>query len=334
MRSDGVLVVGVTGLIGSAVASQLAAAGRRVVGVARNARGSVEGEPPTTAGGVTLAQGDVRDRQFLRDCLGDVGHVVFAAGKSGVLDSFTAPERTIAESIEGLTAVLMESNRGTHVVVLSTQLVYGSHTETARTISDRTSPESPYAISRVAMEDLLRVVGRARGVSGTVLRFGNVFGPVGTLHAPRSHGFVAKMLTDLALKGRAQVYGDGSQCVDLLHVTDAADAISRVLQAAVQGHRIFNVTGERVTVRDVAEGLCRGLHRGTLEFIEWPSAHHSAMARGVWMDDGAFRSMYQWRPRRLARLEIEALGAEWRLEGAPTSDPQAHPDTSRPQQAP
>lgn len=142
----------------------------------------------------------------------------------------------------------------------------------------------------------------------TSLRLGNVFGDVMWLDKPRSHGMVALMLRDLVRRHEIRLFGGGSQTVNLLHVEDLARATSLILrQESVTAHSIFNVSGEQVSVRSVAESLRLGVGEGALTSVPWPAGLERTVANNIELDDSRFRDRFGWRPGRTATAELERL---------------------------
>jgi len=147
-----------------------------------------------------------------------------------------------------------------------------------------------------------------RKVEVVALRLGNVFGDILWLDQPRSHGLVALMLRDLAAQREIRLFGGGNQTVNLLHVDDLVVAISHVLgHQHIESQAIFNVSGEALAVRSVAESLCKGAGEGRLVSVPWPASLERAAARDIELDDSKFRRRFGWRCERSVTGELERL---------------------------
>jgi nucleoside-diphosphate-sugar epimerase len=128
------------------------------------------------------------------------------------------------------------------------------------------------------------------------------------------------MLRDLIRQREIRLFGGGGQTVNLLHVDDLAVAISRVLEdQGLDSHEVFNISGQALAVRSVAESLAKGAGGGSLVSVAWPAGLESSAARDVELDDSSFRSRFGWRRERSASEELERLaklGVEGMVSGS------------------
>ncbi|WP_193610282.1 NAD-dependent epimerase/dehydratase family protein [Nocardioides lijunqiniae] len=128
--------------------------------------------------------------------------------------------------------------------------------------SARLDPRSTYAASKLAQEHYAATWARQADSSVVSLRYHNVYGPRMPRDTPYSG--VAAMFRSSIERGRApQVYEDGGQMRDFVHVADVAAANVAALEAVV-GQRAgeataYNVcSGEPVTIGQVAELVVGG----------------------------------------------------------------------------
>lgn len=119
----------------------------------------------------------------------------------------------------------------------------------------RLDPRSTYAATKLHQEHLCRVFGIERGVPVTMLRYHNVYGP----RMPRDTPYagVASIFRSAYEAGRApQVFEDGGQMRDFVHVRDVADATVRALLIDGPVDGAVNVaSGDPRTVLDMARAL-------------------------------------------------------------------------------
>jgi dTDP-L-rhamnose 4-epimerase len=118
-------------------------------------------------------------------------------------------------------------------------------------------PRNVYAATKLHQEHLCAAFGREHAVPVVALRYHNVYGP----RMPRSTpyaGVAAIFCSALAAGESPQVFEDGGQTRDFVHVTDVARA--NVLALAIDGAvGAFNIaSGEPHTVLEMA----RALHAG------------------------------------------------------------------------
>lgn len=116
-----------------------------------------------------------------------------------------------------------------------------------------------YAASKLAQEHLAAVWARACGGRVLTLRYHNVYGPGMPRDTP--YAGVASVFRSALARGEApQVYEDGGQRRDFVHVTDVAEANAAALDAvgsaAPGSARVYNVgSGEVRTVGAMAHAL-------------------------------------------------------------------------------
>lgn len=306
-----VLVIGVSGLVGHAAATRFRDAGYQVTGISRgpgeyrSVKALEESLP-----GITVVQGDMGCREVASSVCPAADLVVFAGGVSGVVESFDDPIASLTGNGVPWLQTLLCCREGTRVLLVSSQLVYGPAGKTSFTEKDPCSPRSPYALHRLLMEDQGRLYAPRRNLSILALRLGNAYGVVVDLDAPRTHGLVAKMLKDLVREGEIRLYGGGTQEVDLLHADDLAAALV-MARECTPGFGVYNVSGERMTIRQVAEALRDGVERGQLVDIPWPSSIRDTVARDIVLDDRAFRDSFGWTSVRRGPQALTGIAREW-----------------------
>jgi dTDP-L-rhamnose 4-epimerase len=125
---------------------------------------------------------------------------------------------------------------------------------------DETAPVDPrnvYAATKLHQEHLCSLWASEAGASVVALRYHNVYGP----RMPRDTPYagVASIFRSAVAAGRApEVYEDGGQTRDFVHVTDVARANVLALTAPVEATIACNVaSGVPHTVADLAGALAR-----------------------------------------------------------------------------
>jgi len=291
--NDTVLVTGGAGFIGSHLVDRLVHDGRAVMVIdslePQVHRGSIGFRNPRAR----YLEGSIHDREALGRVLDGVGAVVHLAAQVGVGQSMYEMSRYVGDNTLGTVALLEEIARRKDqieaLVVASSMSIYGEgqywcdvcDTDDAQVVrpleslrarewepvcrrcsgpvrplptqeSKRLSCESVYAITKRDQEELSLVFGRAYGVRAVALRFFNVYGPRQSLSNPYTG--VAAIFSSRVLNGQApEVFEDGLQTRDFIHVSDIAEAIHLALSSDGVGDVALNVgTGVSTSVLDVA----------------------------------------------------------------------------------
>ncbi|RBY86203.1 NAD-dependent epimerase/dehydratase family protein [Blastococcus sp. TF02A-26] len=292
-----VLVTGGSGFIGSHVAGVLRDAGHevRVLDALLPAVHPRRDGPPPIPDGVEFVHGDVRDRDVVDGALDGVDAVSHQAAMVGLgVDVQDMPEYAGINDLG--TAVLLAAMARADVgrlVLAGSMVVYGegryacpvdgvvpapprsrgdldagrfepSCPRCGRALAWAPVPEetpadprNTYAATKLAQEHLTAAWAASTGGTAVSLRYHNVYGP----HMPRDTPYagVAAIFRSALEAGRPpQVFEDGGQQRDFVHVTDVAEANRLALTAGPpEGTlRTYNVaSGEPHTVGDMAAAL-------------------------------------------------------------------------------
>ena len=239
-----VLVTGGAGFIGRHVVDELVRAGHAVV-VADLNRSDDER--------VETLVGDLRDPDVRSAATAGVDAVVHLAAYTSVLQSVERPAEFLANNVE-MTAGLVELAREQGVetfVLASTNAVAGDVGDSAITERVVPAPLTPYGASKAAAEMLLHGYAGAFGMRIPMLRLTNVYGG-GMQH---KDSFIVRLMRAAANDGEVQIYGDGEQRRDLVHVSDVATAFVQALEAWPTGPVVIG--GNRsYTVNEIADSAC------------------------------------------------------------------------------
>jgi dTDP-L-rhamnose 4-epimerase len=132
----------------------------------------------------------------------------------------------------------------------------------------RLDPRSSYAASKVAQEHYTSAWVRQAGARAVALRYHNVYGPGMPRDTPYS-GVAALFRSSLERGEPPQVFEDGGQVRDFVHVADVARANLAALRAVVDGkapaYAAYNVaSGHPVRILDVARFVAEGSGRSAV----------------------------------------------------------------------
>jgi dTDP-L-rhamnose 4-epimerase len=121
-------------------------------------------------------------------------------------------------------------------------------------------PRNTYATTKVSQEFLASTWSRESGGTAVSLRLHNVYGAGMPRNTPYA-GVAALFVSRLDAGQAPQVFEDGGQRRDFVHVDDVARAFAAAAEADTEAHRAFNVGSGRVTT---VGGMALALadHRG------------------------------------------------------------------------
>ena len=132
----------------------------------------------------------------------------------------------------------------------------GGEIEAAATPEEgRTAPASVYAATKLAQEALVRVAAVALGIPAVIYRFQNAYGEGQSLKNPYT-GILSIFSSQLRLGKIIQVYEDGQESRDFVHVSDVARAVVAGLDCDRADGATLNVgSGKPTSVLQVAQLL-------------------------------------------------------------------------------
>lgn len=243
-----IFVAGHRGLVGSAVARQLA----------------VEGHEVVTRDRATLDLRDsARTEAFLRDARPDAV-VLAAATVGGIMANQNFPVPFLEDNLRIQLSVI----GGAHAAGIGRLLFLGSSciypklapqpiTEEAMLTGPLEATNEPYAIAKIAGITQVRSYRRQHGAAYISAMPTNLYGPGDNFDLETSHVLPAliRRFHEAARDGREEVvlWGSGTPRREFLHVDDLARACALLLRTYDDGLPLNIGCGEDLTIRELAE---------------------------------------------------------------------------------
>jgi dTDP-L-rhamnose 4-epimerase len=258
--------------------------------------GRYQNLPEDIAPHVRLVRGDVADKDKLRDALDGTECVVHLAAETGTGQSMYEVCRYERTNLGGSAALYellarTSGNRVERVVVASSRAIYGEGAYScdghgivypvSRSIEDKRrgyfdplcpicdsasvaiptpenaplQPSSFYGLTKQVQEQTALLFGRALKIPTIALRYQNVYGPGQSLENPYT-GILAIFSTLARIGKTIQVFEDGNESRDFVHVADVVDATSACITTNINGCHAINVGSSRPTsVLEVAKEI-------------------------------------------------------------------------------
>ena len=250
------LVTGVAGFVASTLAQRLLAEGHEVVGI----DGFVDNyaEPLKRANltgllaepGFAFVEGLIETLD-VEPLVAQADHVYHLAALPGVRSSWGASFEAYASHNVYATQRLLEAARRAGVerfAYASSSSVYGDTDVLPMVETGRERPYSPYGVTKLAGEHLVRLYQRNYGVPTVSLRYFTVYGP-----RQRPDMAIQRFLTAARDGTPITLFGDGEQTRDFTYVDDTVEATLRAAQRGRLG-AVYNVGGgSTVTVSRLIE---------------------------------------------------------------------------------
>jgi UDP-glucose 4-epimerase len=244
------LVTGGAGFIGSSIAEQLLAAGDRVRILDDFSSGRRENLESLT-GQVELIEGTIVDPDTVARAVRGVDVVFHQAAIPSVVRSVENPQPSLLAGVQGTTVVLDVARRSgvRRVILAASSSAYGDTPTLPKVETMPTNPLSPYAVSKLSCEHLVRVFASLYGLETVALRYFNVFGP---RQDPKSEyaAVIPKFVTAALRKQRPVVFGDGEQTRDFCFIDNAvrANLLAASTSNKLSGQVVNVACGERTSL--------------------------------------------------------------------------------------
>lgn len=231
-----ILITGVAGFIGCALAQRLLSLGYSVVGIdnlndyydvnlKRDRLAQV-----VSAAGFEFFKVDIVDAQQLDAifCAHSFGCVIHLAAQAGVRYSIDNPSAYIESNIQGYFNIL-EACRKHQIARLfyaSSSSVYGLNEKTPFSVADMTdSPVSLYAATKKSNELMAHAYSHLFGIHTIGLRFFTVYGPWG-----RPDMAMFKFTKAILGEEPIDVYNEGLLSRDFTHIDDIVNGVVGLLE--------------------------------------------------------------------------------------------------------
>ena len=295
-----ILVTGGAGFIGSAVVDELVHDGHDVIVVDALLDRAHRVPPAYLNPGATYLVGDLADETVATNAVRGIDALSHQASLVGLGVNFGDVVDYVHHN-DRATAVLLgalhDRNFMGRIVLASSMVIYGEgrfrcgrhdlvnpaartsvrldaghfeptcplcHADLVPEPVDESAPSDPhniYAATKLHQEHLCAVYGREHDAPVIALRYHNVYGP----RMPRDTPYagVAAIFRSALERGEApQVFEDGGQRRDFVHVADVARANIAALRAEAEVRGPFNVaSGQPHTVLELADALRNAVGR-------------------------------------------------------------------------
>jgi len=299
------LVTGGAGFIGHHLSAALLARGLEVTVLDDLSVGRRENVPA----GARFVQGDVRDPEAVTVALAGADCVFHEAAVVSIRASVEGFVRDADVNLTGTLNLLQcMADGGVQKAVFASSMAVYADSERPVPLGEGAplAPISPYGIAKLAAERYWLMMCAHHGLSGTVLRYFNTYGPGQT---PTPYVGVITIFINRLLRGEIPViYGDGEQRRDFVHVDDVVAANLAVLDGEAGGLTLNVGTGQATSVNEIARALIAELKPGAEP--RYAPEQEGEMRNAV-ADVSAIRAALGWSPRR-PRVDFADVVSWWR----------------------
>lgn len=199
---------------------------------------------------IEIVMGDVRDINFINNCLKNCDKVIHLAALVGIPYSYNSPRSYLETNVLG-TLNIFESAKNLKIkkiIHTSTSEVYGTPNYLPIDEQHNLNAQSPYAASKIAADQLALSFSQSFSTPVSIVRPFNTYGPRQSARA-----IIPTIILQI-LAGRKKIkLGNVYSTRDLSYVDDTVDGFLAILKKNVNGHVINLGCGYDISIKDLVK---------------------------------------------------------------------------------
>ena len=174
---------------------------------------------------ITFIKGDIAQKTDLENLPKNIDYILHLAAQISVPQSIVNPKQTFSTNTQGTLNILefAKNIKAKKVVLSSSAAVYGDKNLPPCAENAQPSCQSPYALSKLQGEEMLKMYNLLYHLPTATLRYFNVFGPRQNPNSAYA-AVIAKFVDCFIKKQPLTIFGDGKQTRDFVFVKDIARA--------------------------------------------------------------------------------------------------------------
>ena len=302
-----VLVTGAGGFIGHHLVTYLVRKGYEVRGV------DIKHPEYGASSAHEFLIGDLREEHNCTNATRDIDEVYHLAADMGGIGYITSFHADIATNNTLINMHMLRAARANGVsrfLFSSSACVYPQYLQDSPDVVPLreddawpADPEEGYGLEKLYMEKLCQYFTEDYGLETRVVRFHNVYGPLGTYSGGREKA-PAAICRKVALApdgGVIDIWGDGQQTRSFMYVDDCVTGIYRIMRSDYRGALNLG-TDELVTVDALVDLVCStaGKSLKKRHDVSKPQG-----VRGRNSDNSRLREILGWEPATPLRVGLE-----------------------------
>ena len=260
-----------------------------------------------------FVQIDLRDPECCARAVRNMSEVYHLAADMGGIGYITGSHADIARNNSLMNIGMLEAARQAGVarfLFSSSACVYPQGLQKSPDVTPLkeedawpAEPEEGYGLEKLYMEKLCQYYREDHGIATRVVRFHNVYGPLGTYDGGREKAPAAmcRKIAEATEGGQIQVWGDGRQTRSFMYIDDCVEGIFRIMRSDYVGPLNLG-TDELVTIDELAK-LVMEISDKSLSLVHDPSKPQGVRGRNS--DNQLLREVLQWEPSTPLRKGME-----------------------------
>ena len=251
--------------------------------------------------GVVRVEGKINDFNMFNDLLSKDTEVVY------LLNSISPMSNDVSEALRDTDLLIKylewakDKQINRTIFTSSGGTVYKNMLKTPISEDSALEPLSLYGMSKLSSENYLKYYQRRYGLSYTILRVANPYGP--GQRFIRNQGLIPYVIQCAKNGEPVNIFGDGSMIRDYLYIDDLLEGVIQVLNSPATYNKVLNMgSGTGTTVLEVVESIESCLHTTIDKRF---SSHNSNLPNSNVLDISKISSLTGWYPKTSFRVGIE-----------------------------
>jgi len=242
-------VTGGAGFIGKYLTAKLFDDGHDVTIFDNFSSSSKNGITNLLENGISLVTGDILDYDLLLKSMSNYDFVIHLAAQTSVSQSIADPKTTADIIVDGTVNVLKSCVKTNvkNLIFSSSAAVYGNSLDTLISENSQLSPLSSYGASKLVAEYNLQAFSKFFGLNCISLRLFNVYGN----DQSSKVGVIRKFLKNISEEVPLEIFGDGVQTRDFVHISDVIQAFYCAIR---------NIEAKRGDVYNIGSGVSTSIN--------------------------------------------------------------------------
>ena len=172
-----------------------------------------------------------------------------------VNESWANPEKYIKSNLQNKSLLLKNLHKYKYIkryVYISTPEVFGSNKHSIKEKENIFKPSTPYAVSKLAFEMMLKSYGETYNFPYTICRFSNFYGT-----GQPNYRLIPKVILSIIINKKFPLQGDGKSKRDFINSFDFSNGIYLALIKGKNKSSYHFSTNNYFTIKDIIKKICK-----------------------------------------------------------------------------